>query len=392
MNRAMHRTWVEVDLDRVWANLQNALSKIHEDTTFIAVVKADAYGHGAPALAKLLEEEPRVTAFGVASIDEAIQLRERGIERRILVLGFVDELLAEEIAKWDLTVPLVSARHARAMDREAARARVKVKGQIKIDSGMCRLGIVNHCEQDLSGAVEEALEILSLGNLEVDGIFTHFSTSGWEDTHYADFQYENFKKVLEAVEEKGYPMPFAHCCNSGAIHFHPEFALRAVRSGSLLYAVQPDSKRPILEMSMPMQLRSRIAQIKTVREGAFIGYDCTYQVKGEMQIAIIPAGYADGIPSAMSNKGWLLVGGQKAPVVGKVCMDQLMVDVTGIEGVEEGQVVTVFGQDGAYYQDMFKLCAEIGAHPAQLLCNLTKRVPRVYYKDGEIAFVEYALI
>ena len=391
-HRAMQRTWLEVDLDTVLSNYHYAISKLHDDTNFITVVKADAYGHGSPAFVKLLEAEKQLFAFAVATIDEAIQLRRLGIKKRILVLGYVAPELAGEICEHELTVPLVSLNHAQKMSAAAVEAGCTVCAHIKIDSGMCRLGLVNHDASDLERTLADAEAILALPNLAVDGIFTHFATSGWEDSTHSDTQFKNFQIVLDGLEEKGHRLPYAHCCNSGAIAFHPEYELHAVRSGSLHYGFQPSPTRPIKEIRSPLSMRSRIAQVKELRAGASIGYDRTYVVEGSMTMGVVPVGYADGVPFEMSNAGCVLVNGRRAPVVGKICMDQLMIDLTNIPDVEEGQICTIFGADNGTELDVFAMCSEIKAHPAQFLCNITGRVPRVYFQNGEIVGAQTGIL
>ncbi len=387
-NRAMSRTWLEVNLDVIRNNYKIARSKLKETTELIAVVKADAYGNGAPVVASILESEPGIYAFAVASFDEAEQLRLHGVKKPILILGYTAPHLAPELYSLDLTAALVSGEYARALDRYARQSGVTVKGHIKVDSGMSRLGIVNHSPRNFEAAVAEAEEILACDRLIIDGIFTHFATSGWEDTSFTDLQFANFKAVLDALTAKGYQLPHAHCCNSGAVVFHPECELHTVRTGSLLYGFQPDYGRPVPGLVSPSQLKSSIGQVKNLAPGDKVGYNCTYEVTRDMSIAVIPIGYADGLPYGMSNKGHILVNGQKAPVIGSVCMDQMMVDITGIEGVRPGQTVTIFGEDNDAFQSMIEVSKEAEAFPPQFFTNITSRVPRVYYENGMVVSYE----
>ena len=381
-SRAMSRTWVEVDLSIITNNYRIARSKLQESTAFVAVVKANAYGNGAPVVAAALENEPGLYAFAVASFGEAEQLRARGVKKPILILGYTAPHLAPDLNRLDLTTAIVSGEYARALDRYAREAGCTVKGHIKVDSGMSRLGIVNHNPSQLEHAVAEAEEMLACERLEINGIFTHFATSGWEDTQFTDLQFRNFKSLLDALTEKGYHLPRAHCCNSGAVAFHPECELQTVRSGSLLYGFQPDRNRPIEGLRNPMQLKSSVGQIKQLEPGAKVGYNCTYEVQQDMTIAVIPIGYADGLPYGMSNQGSILVNGKWAPVVGTICMDQMMVDITGIEGVRPGQTVTIFGEDNDEMAGLIEQSVSVGAFPPQFFTNITSRVPRVYFKDG----------
>ncbi|MBQ2697426.1 MAG: alanine racemase [Clostridia bacterium] len=381
-SRAMSRTWIEVDLDILVNNYRIARSKIKESTGFIAVVKANAYGNGAPVVAAALENEPGLYAFAVASFDEAEELRLRGIRKPILILGYTAPHLAADLARLDLTTAIVSGEYGRALDRYARDAGCKVKGHIKVDSGMSRLGIMNHGPDQLEAAIAEAEEILACQRLEIDAAFTHFATAGWQDTSFTEQQFNNFKALLDALEARGHKLPRSHCCNSGAVAFHPRCELSTVRSGSLLYGYQPDGKRPVEGLRMPTQLKSSVGQVKDLRPGDKVGYNLTYECTQPMTIAVIPIGYADGLPYSFSNKGRVLINGQWAPVVGTICMDQMMVDITGIEGVRPGQTITIFGEDNDVITNLFEQSLYVGAMPAQFATNITPRVPRVYLRGG----------
>ena len=380
------RSWMEIELDAILNIYEIARKHLKKETRLIAVVKADAYGCGAPQVARLLEEQEGVCAFGVASFDEGVRLRRAGIRKPILILGYTPPELAAELAEQQLTATLTDSEYARALSDCAVRAGVTVGCHVKLDTGMSRLGILGH---PVERAVAEIAALFQLQGLAIGGIFTHFAASNWEDGSFNDYQFQNFVQVTEELRRQGLALPVAHCCNSGAVVFHPECDLGYVRFGFLLYGVQPDPARPVEGLREPIQLKTLVAQVKELAPGARIGYDCTFEVKQPMRIAVVPIGYADGLPYGLSNCGEMLVRGQRAPIVGKVCMDQTMLDVTHIPEVQRGDIVTVFGRDGREEISVMELAQKAGVFAPGFFCNLNARVPRIFLKNGEIA--EYEL-
>ncbi|MCL2568830.1 MAG: alanine racemase [Oscillospiraceae bacterium] len=387
-HRAMQRTWLEIDLDVLQNNYDILTSHMQPDTELIVVVKGDGYGAGAAMVADTLGHEKRVAGFAVASLDEGIELRNRGHKKTILLFCYIPPELAEEIAAYDLTTTLWSAEQARALDEAAKAAGVHIKAHIKLDTGMCRLGIACRYPDQYEAAIAECEEILALEHLDITGIYTHLPTSGWLDTRQTDAGFENFKTIVDALEAKGYKLPQIHCANSGAAMFHPRMHYNLVRSGCILYGIQclwPDQVREAA--THPMRVKARIAQIRELRPGDLIGYDQAYKVTEQMTIAILATGYADGIPARIFGTTGPLVNGKVAPVVG-MCMDQMMIDITGIEGVTETQIVTFVGEDHGAYRDLEQTCAAIGVHPGDFPTGFPRRVPRIYYKGGEIIAVD----
>jgi len=383
-HRAMQRTWMEIDLDALQGNFDILTSHIQPDTRLIVVVKGDGYGAGAGMVADLLGPNAKVAGFGVASLDEGIELRRRGHEKAVLLFCYTPPELVAEIAAHDLTTTLWSIEQARALDQYAKTRGCRPKAHIKLDTGMCRLGISCRRPDQYAAAIAECEAILALEHLEISGIYTHFATSGWTDTHQTDAQFANFKTVVDALEEKGHPLPQVHCANSGATMFHPQMHYQLVRSGCMLYGIQCCwTERAHAAAKHPIQVRGRIAQIRDLSPGDLIGYDQAYPVKSPMTIAILATGYGDGIPAKIFGTTGPLVNGKVAPVVG-ISMDQMMIDITGIEEVRAGQVITFEGEDHGTVRDIEQAGAAMGVHPGDLLTGFPQRVPRIYYKGGEI--------
>ncbi len=379
------RTWIEIDLNAIANNYAIARTYLKDETGMIAVVKANAYGNGAPQVASLLEPERGVYGFGVASFEEGMRLRKAGIKKPVLILGYTPPGRALQLAENDLIATLTGGEYAQQLSERALEAGVTVRCHVKLDSGMNRLGVVGH---PVDGAVAEIEDMLQRKGLVIEGMFTHFAASNWANGDFTAWQFENFQEVLGALRQKGYALPVAHCCNSGGVVFHPECEMNFVRSGFLLYGTQPDPQRPVKGLKNPMQLKSQVAQVKDLKAGDVVGYDCTYEVKSPMRIAVVPVGYADGLPFGLSNRGCMLVRGQRAPIVGKVCMDQTMVDVTKIEGVKRGDVVTIFGRDGEEELPITELADTAGVFAPGVFCNLNARVTRLFLRGDELVDCE----
>ena len=390
-HRAMQRTWLEIDLDVLQHNYDILTSHMGPGTKLIVVVKGDGYGNGAGMVADLFGYNEIVTGLAVASLDEGVALRERGHTKTILLFCYTPPELAREIAAHDLTTTLWSLEQAIALDAEAQAAGCRPKAHIKLDTGMCRLGINCRRPEQHAAAIAQCEAILALTHLDITGIYTHFATSGWLDTEQTDTQFENFKAIADALESKGHALPQVHCANSGATMFHPHMHYNLVRSGCMLYGIQCCWTEQLRETAThPMQVKSRIAQIKDLAPGERIGYDQAYSVTAPMTIAILAAGYGDGIPARIFGTTGPLVNGKVAPVVG-ISMDQMMIDITGIPDVAEGQIVTFSGKDHGTYRDIEQTSAAIGVHPGDFLTGFPRRVPRIYYKGGEIVAVDAML-
>ncbi|HWP80884.1 MAG TPA: alanine racemase [Candidatus Acidoferrum sp.] len=384
------RCWLEIDLGAIEDNVAAVRQNLLPETAFLAIVKGDAYTHGAKVVAKTLDDLDSVDFFGVACYDEAVDVRAGGAKKPILILGDTDPALAREMEEGNMVQCCYSIRYAQKLDAEMAGAGKKLKVHMKIDSGLSRLGIVNHEEEDFAPALEEARQMLRLKNLDFEGIFTHFAKAEDEDPSFTDYQYANFMKMVTAIEGSGHKFKYVHCDNSAGAAFHPDKQCNMIRSGTSLYGYTPNLKRPIPGVKRAIQWRAVISQLKWLRPGAVISYGCTYEVRTPSRIATVGVGYADGLFRELSNNFEVLVNGHRAKGVGRICMDQMMIDVTGIEGVEEGDVVTLFGDDRGAHLDAQELADLLGKSQINMISYITKRVPRVYFRDGkEVAETNY---
>ncbi len=365
--RFTRRSWVEIDCVQLETNLKIAKSHMSDNTDIMAVIKADAYGHGDTKVATLLNKLG-VTLFAVSNIDEAILLRECGIKGEILIIGYTPVELASELMKYDITQTLVSEEYAEKL----LTGKMDIKCQFAIDTGMGRIGI-NACDIDRCvRAINKYAD-----RCKLNGIFTHLSVADSADESDILFtkkqidMFENLAKCVSHLE-----LEYIHCLNSAGGLYHSCCTHnKVVRLGIVLYGLKPDYYNTLPEGISPvLTWKTVISALKTVDANKSIGYGRTFITSKPMKIATLPTGYADGYNRALSNKGFVLINGQKAPIVGRICMDQMMVDVTEIDHVKEGDEVVLlndkFGAD-----DMARLIGTIGY---EVVCNISKRVPRIY--------------
>ncbi|MCM1495045.1 MAG: alanine racemase [Bacteroides sp.] len=375
----------EVDLDAIRHNIIEMKQQLQTGTKLLAVIKADAYGHGAVAVAKALEAQ--ADYYGVAHVSEAEELREYGIQKPILILGYSAPEEFPDLIRKDITVTIFRLEDARRLSQLAEKMNRTVKIHIKVDTGMNRIGFP--CSQE---AIEAIREIVTLPGLEAEGIFTHFAKADEKDKSSVEQQLAKFRHMLGALEEEGITFSLRHAANSAAIIELGTLGLDMVRSGISTYGLYPSPEvdRTAVELIPAMSLRSHVIHIKTVPAGEGIGYGWTYRTEKETRIATIPVGYADGYPRALSNQGRVLIHGMEAPVVGRVCMDQMMVDVTGIPQMAVGDVVTLFGRDGEAFLPVEELAAASSSFHYEFLCGISHRVPRVYrWKGRKAAVLDY---
>ena len=379
----LKRTWAEVDLDAVAHNYKEIRAALQPGCKMMCVIKADAYGHGAEALGRLYE---RLGAewFAVSNMEEGIQLRYAEIEAPILILGYTPPQLAQELSQFSLSQAVFSENYAAALNEEAHKAGVNVAVHVKLDTGMSRIGL--WCRGENDGLTEEIERISSLSHLHLEGVFTHFPNADEGEAGEAETrgQFASFTASLDALKRRGIAFGLAHCANSGTIMEYPEMDLDAVRPGIILYGLTPSKAvRRSLDLRPAMALRSVVAQLKKVPAGIKVSYGGTYETARETVVATVPIGYADGYPRRFSNCGEMLVHGQRAKIIGRVCMDQLMLDVTDIPGVKEGDIVTVFGRDGDAFLPLDELAEKNGTIHYEMACLVGKRVPRIYYQHGK---------
>ncbi len=385
----LRRTWAEIDLDNALFNWQQ-IKKIADSRYIMPVVKADAYGHGANILTKLYEENGAY-GFAVSNINEAIKLRKFGIKKDILVLGFTPIKYINQMYAFNITQCVYCKEYAEQLSKAAAINNFIIKAHLKLDTGMSRIGF--NARTDSFNSINEIEECLKLPNINYEGIFTHFSSADSiepEDVEYSDLQYSRFTKTVDILKTNGHSFKLVHCCNSAASALRNSDDGNLIRPGIILYGYSPSNGLELkFEQRNVMSVKSAVSMIKTINAGDSVSYGRTFTADKDMTVATIPIGYADGYPRAMSNRGFVLINGQKAPIVGRVCMDQLTVDVSDIKNVQLGSVVTVVGSDGEYsitFDDIAEISNTISY---EIMCNVSIRMPRVYIKDSKTVEVVY---
>lgn len=371
------RTQAKIDLDAVEYNYNNTRAKLPQGCKLLGVIKADAYGHGAVELARFLEN--KCDFFGVACIEEAVELKKAGINTPILILGYVAPAFYDLVVKYDVRIPVFSYDTAKALSDEAVKQGKTVPFHFCIDTGMSRIGFQVNEE---SGDV--CKQICTLPNIEAEGLFSHFATADESDLTKALAQREKYKKFVEMLESRGIQIPIKHLNNSaGIMNFDEYFDM--CRMGIILYGLYPSEEvdKSLLDIKPVMSWLTHISHIKTLEAGREVSYGGTFKTTESRVIATIPVGYADGYPRCLSNKGRVIINGQYAPIVGRVCMDQFMVDVTDVDGAELDSTVTLVGKDGDAELSMEEVSNAAYSFNYELPCRVARRVPRTYYKDGK---------
>lgn len=386
MSDFMRRTWVQVDLDALHHNYNKIREAVSPSSGIMAVVKADAYGHGDENVSLELAKAG-ADRFAVSNLEEAFQLRRAGIDKPILILGYTPPEYALQLAVNNISQAVFCGEYGRNLSEEAVKEGVQVNMHVKVDTGMTRIGFPYQDNIRDGGSVDEIEEICSLPGLYPEGIFTHFASAdeGESGEEYTRIQFELFMNMTERLAARGIKFDLRHCCNSAGIIEYPEMHLDLVRPGIILYGLSPsDDLRKKLDLRPVMELKSVVAMVKEIEEGTCVSYGRSFVSGGKMKVATVPVGYADGYPRNLSNCADVLINGKRAPVVGRVCMDQLMVDVTDIENVEHGTTVTVFGKDVNEEITADELAAKGGIINYEILCGISRRVPRIYMRSGKI--------
>ena len=377
------RTWAEVDLDAIEYNFMAARNHLPKEMKLLATVKANGYGHGAARIAKLLED--KADYFALAAMDEAVQLRQAGIRTPLLVLGPVQPADYVRAANHKVTLTVSSLEEAKAISACAEICGKTITVHFALDTGMSRIGFP--CTEEAARQIEEAA---NLPGLIPGGIFSHFALADSKDKSYVNLQKANFRMMLEEIQVE---FPIRHLYNSAAItELEPEFDM--AREGIILYGLLPSDEVDLSRIGgvkPAMALRSHVSFVKRLPAGTPISYGCTYRPEQDSVIATVMAGYADGVPRLLSNCGEVIIRGVKAPIVGRVCMDQFMVDVTHIPGVKSGDTVTIFGTDGAVTITADEVAEKAQTIGYELVCGIAPRVPRVYLRNGEVDSIVRAL-
>lgn len=381
MERSLKRTWAEINLDNLAENYQKLRQQVKPGTKFLGVVKADAYGHGAVRVARKLEQLG-ADYLAVSNVEEAEELRHNGVHMPILLLGYTPEDMTETLIENDVTQDVPSLEMARAYSAEAGKLGKVLRVHLKLDTGMGRLGF--QCDEEhFEESLREILEAVQLPNLDWEGVFMHFCVSDEPDSircrEFTKLQHERFVHMITEVESRA-DMHFRlhHCCNAGGVAYFPEYAWDMVRPGILLYG----SGDMAGEMGLKpvMTVKTAIGPVKTFEAGASISYGQTYFTTGHQRIGVVPIGYADGLFRLNSNQWKMLTRDGLAPIRGRICMDMCMIDLTDLPNIGTGDVVEVFGEHNLV-NDMAK---QVQTIPYELLCAISKRVPRLYLEGGKV--------
>ena len=383
MSEFLKRTWAEIHLDRLQGNFQAIQASLAPGSQAMAVVKADGYGHGAAAAAKALREAGAAW-FGVSNLEEAVQLRRAGIDGDILILSFTPPEEAGRLAEFAVTQTVLSRPYAEELDAAAQAAGVRVRVHLKVDTGMSRVGFLYHREGD-EAVLDDMAAACRLPHLTAEGIFTHFASADEEeDGGFTRRQFALFMDAVRRLEERGVSFALRHCCNSAATLRYPEMHLYMVRPGIILYGLSP---APWMEGMLPldpvMELKTTVSMIKDLPADTPVSYGRIYTTGEARRVATVPIGYADGYPRVLSNRADMLLAGRRVRVVGRVCMDQCMLDVTGLD-VRESMVATVFGRDGEAFLPVEELADHMGTINYEVVCQISKRVPRLFVRDGQV--------
>lgn len=373
MNRYL-RCYAEISFEAIGHNIREVKKRLPEGVKLLGVVKANAYGHGAVPVASYLENQ--VDYFATATIEEAVELRENGISAPILILGYVSPSQYGDLVEYDITQTIDSYAQALALEKEAARQNRKAKAHLAVDTGMTRIGF-----QVTEHDADEAAKIADLPHIELEGMFTHFSCADQEDKTYCSMQMEKYDKMTALLAERGVTIPLRHICNSAGIMEFDDHRFEMVRSGIITYGIYPSEevKKERLDLIPALSWKSHVIHVKEVGPGIGVSYGATYVTEKPMtRIATVSAGYADGYPRALSNQGCVLIHGKKAPIIGRICMDQMMVDVTDIPDVQVEDVVTLVGTDGDETITIEEIANPAARFDYEMLCDISSRVTRVY--------------
>lgn len=375
------RVMARIDLDAIAYNMEQMHRNIDAKTKMIGVVKTDGYGHGAIPVARMLEAYEYVWGFATATLDEAVLLRKNGIRKPILVLGGIFPDQFEEMLKHEIRMTVYQEEQMQELSDLAVQLDRQAYFHVKLETGMSRLGFAPTDE-----SVEAIKRIIALPHMEAEGIFTHFAKADEADKTYTKQQLAIFHKMTSKLKESGVTFDYEHCSNSAGIIDVREANCDLVRAGIAIYGLYPSQEvsKKAVELKPALSLISHVEYVKTISAGTSVSYGGTFVAEKEMKIATIPVGYGDGYPRSLSNKAHVLIHGKRAPIIGRVCMDQFMVDVTGIDEVKFGDQAVLIGRDGEETITVDQLSELADRFNYEFICDLGKRIPRVYYRDGKI--------
>lgn len=380
--------WAEIDLDSLAHNIKEVRRITNKEAIVTAVVKANAYGHGSIEAAKVFLENG-ANRLAVATLSEAVELRRAGIDTPILILGYTPDSQHKIAVENDIIEAIYTLESAEKLSQVAGNLNKKAKVHIKVDSGMGRIGF-----PPVDSSIDKIEKISKLPNLEIEGIFTHFAKADEVDKAYTGKQFKNYKWVIEKLKDKNIQIPIKHVSNSAATIDLPEYNLNMVRGGIMIYGLYPSDEvdKEKVSLKPAMTLKAKISHLKEVPEGTGISYGQIFVTKRKSKIATIPIGYADGFTRLLTSKAEVAIKGKRAPIVGKICMDQCMIDVTDIEDVKVGDEVVLFGDGTNGVPHIDEVAEKLGTINYEIVCMVGRRVPRVYIKDGKIIkIIDYLL-
>ena len=382
--KTLKRTWADISLDDLEYNYHSIRSRLPSGTRFLGVMKADAYGHGAVPVSRALADLG-AEYLAVSNLEEAVQLRRGEIRLPILILGYTPPEYAENMIYLDITQEVHSLDYAKELDASLAGTNYILNVHLKLDTGMTRIGFFAY---DNERTLDELKQVAALPHLRIEGVFMHFcvaDSTAEEDVTFTRLQFRRFTDMLSAMEGAGIRPEIRHCCNSGATILYPEFALDMVRPGIITYGNAPsDELEGALSLRPMMSLHSMIAQVRTVPAGTDISYGRLYRTKEATRVAVLPIGYADGLSRLLTGKASFYLHGTMVPVVGRICMDMCMLDVSAVPDAKPGDVVTIFGydEDGTLVP-CERLASAQGTINYELLCQISKRIPRICHRGDK---------
>ncbi len=372
--------WAEIDLDNLAHNIREVKRIVSSDTLIMAAVKADAYGHGALWCARTFLENGS-DRLATATLGEALELRRNGVTARILCLGYIPSYLFTKALENDIGITIYRWDKALELSKTAVKEGKEAIIHIKVDTGMGRLGL-----QVSESTHEEIIKICNLPGIFVEGIFTHFAVADEPNQNYTRQQYSLFNNLIKKLEIEQMEIPIKHVSNSAAIIDYPEYNLDLVRPGIMLYGFYPSRyvNHSIVDLRPAMKLKAKISHIKKVPKETRLSYGLTFKTARKSKIATVPAGYADGYRRDLSNRGEVFVKGKRAPIVGRICMDQFMIDVTEISGIEMGDTITLLGDGSNEAPSIEEAAHTLETITHEITCSISRRVPRVYIKDNNV--------
>ncbi len=378
--KAFNRVLAKIDLDAIEYNLDSMCKNLDPNTKVMAVIKADGYGHGAIQIAQMLENKDAVWGYAVATLEEAIALKDSGVKKPLMILGVLFEEQWEEAVRQEIRMTIYTEETANAISELAGKLGTQAVVHIKLDTGMSRLGFMVDEE-----SLQSILRICRLPNLKVEGLFTHFAKADEKDKTFTNAQLESYDWMRDQLVSAGVHIPYEHVSNSAGIIDVPEANMDLVRAGISLYGLYPSDEvqKENVPLKPALSLISHVAHVKWVDKGTPVSYGGTYVTTKKTRIATIPVGYGDGYPRSLSNKGYVLIRGQKAPILGRVCMDQFMVDVTDIPDAAYKDKVTLIGTDQEEEVSVADLSRLSGRFNYEFVCDLGKRIPREFIRHGE---------